>query len=135
MAGYSKNPLWKKLGIKEGYTCFLFNSPETYFDLLEETPPGTHWDDELKVSEYDFQHVFVTELDALKTNWNAWKDALKKDGSMWVSWPKGTSKIPTDLNGNVVREFGLNGGLVDVKVCAVDNDWSGLKFMYRKKDR
>ena len=135
MAGYSKNPLWKKLGIKEGYTCFLFDSPENYFDLLEETPADTDWDDELSAKAYDFQHVFVQKHETLKANWEVWKGALKKDGTMWVSWPKGGSKIETDLNGNIVREFGLAGGLVDVKVCAVDEDWSGLKFMYRKKDR
>ncbi|SNT04636.1 hypothetical protein SAMN05421640_2148 [Ekhidna lutea] len=135
MAGYSKNPLWKKLNIKEGYTCYLFNSPENYFDLLEETPVNTQWDDELHSVPYDFQHVFVKELEVMEAHWNKWKQALKKGGTMWVSWPKGTSSITTNLNGNIVREFGLKGGLVDVKVCAVDEDWSGLKFMYRKKDR
>ncbi len=135
MAGYSKNPLWKKLGIKEGYNCYLFQSPENYFDLLEAIPAGSEFTDNLEVSPYDFEHVFVTELSSLKENWKGWKKALKKDGTLWVSWPKGGSAIDTDLNGNVVREFGLQGGLVDVKVCAVDEDWSGLKFMYRKKDR
>lgn len=135
MAGYSKNPLWKKLGIKEGLTCYLHQSPENYFELLEETPTETNWDDDLSSAPYDFQHVFVTHLSDLESNWKEWKKALKKDGSLWVSWPKGGSEIETDLNGNIVREFGLSGGLVDVKVCAVDADWSGLKFMYRKKDR
>ncbi len=135
MAGYSKNPLWKKLGIKEGYVCFLHDSPKNYFELLEEIPKDTEWDDDLSAVSYDFQHVFTTQLETLKTHWDSWKKRLKKDGTLWVSWPKGTSKMETDLNGNIVREFGLNGGLVDVKVCAVDEDWSGLKFMYRKKDR
>lgn len=135
MAGYSKNPLWKKLNIKEGYNCYLFNSPESYFDLIEETPDQTQWDDDLNSGPYDFQHVFVTSRHELDANWNNWKKELKKDGTLWVSWPKGSSNISTDLNGNIVREFGLNGGLVDVKICAVDEDWSGLKFMYRKKDR
>ena len=135
MAGYSKNPLWKKLGIKEGHHCFLFQSPTNYFELLEETPTESEWDDTLEKVSYDFMHVFLTELEVLKSNWDRWKAKLKKDGSLWVSWPKGTSKVKTDLNGNVVRSFGLEGGLVDVKVCAVDDDWSGLKFMYRKKDR
>jgi len=80
-------------------------------------------------------HVFTTRLIELEEHWNFWKGALKKDGALWISWPKGTSKLETNLNGNIVREFGLNGGLVDVKVCAVDTDWSGLKFMYRKEDR
>ncbi|MEP5612160.1 MAG: DUF3052 domain-containing protein [Cyclobacteriaceae bacterium] len=135
MAGYSKNPLWKKLGIKEGYNCFLFSSPDNYFDLLEALPAESEFREDLNSSPYDFEHVFVTELSVLKKNWKAWKNSLKKDGTLWVSWPKGGSKIPTDLNGNIVREFGLEGGLVDVKVCAVDEDWSGLKFMYRKIDR
>lgn len=135
MAGYSKNPLWKKLTIKEGYRCFLFQSPENYFELLEETPMGTEWDDDLSNPPYDFIHVFVTEFLELEEGWKKWVQALKKDGTMWISWPKGSSKMKTSLNGNIVREFGLNGGLVDVKVCAVDEDWSGLKFMYRKKDR
>lgn len=135
MAGYSKNPLWKKLNIKEGYHCFLFKSPENYFELLESTPAGTVWDDDLNSPPYDFEHAFVTKLDELKNGWDKWKDSLKKDGTIWISWPKGSSKIETELNGNIVRDFGLNGGLVDVKVCAVDENWSGLKFMYRKKDR
>ncbi|MEQ9302820.1 MAG: DUF3052 domain-containing protein, partial [Marinoscillum sp.] len=86
MAGYSKNPLWKKLGIKEGHTCYLFHSPENYFELLEETPRKTEWDDDLSSGAYDFQHVFVTELNVLKSNWEKWKKVLKKDGSMWISW-------------------------------------------------
>lgn len=135
MAGYSKNPLWKKLGIKEGYNCYLFQSPENYFELLEEIPEGSDFTDDLSNAPYDFQHTFVTQLAELEGNWMQWKKSLKKDGSFWISWPKGGSKISTDLNGNIVREFGLKGGLVDVKVCAVDEDWSGLKFMYRKTDR
>lgn len=135
MAGYSKNPLWKKLNIKERYHCFLFQSPKNYFELLESTPMETSWEDKLSATPYDFEHVFVTKLDELEKGWKDWKSALKKDGILWISWPKGSSKMETDLNGNVVREFGLNGGLVDVKVCAVDENWSGLKFMYRKKDR
>lgn len=135
MAGYSKNPLWKKLGIKEKYNCFLFQSPENYFDLLEALPSDSEYSEKLSSSPFDFEHVFVTKLEELQNDWISWKSALKKDGTLWVSWPKGGSKIETDLNGNIVREFGLKGGLVDVKVCAVDEDWSGLKFMYRKKDR
>ena len=135
MAGYSKNPLWKKLGIKERFLCYLHNSPDNYFDLLERTPDETQWEDEISELQFDFLHVFVTELAVLEKNWTSWKSMLKKDGIFWISWPKGSSKLLTDLNGNIVREFGLNGGLVDVKVCAVDQDWSGLKFMYRKKDR
>ena len=135
MAGYSKNPLWKKLGVKAGYHCALFQSPENYFELLEETPVNTVWDYSLEKTSYDFIHVFVVEKEVLKSNWDCWKAKLKKDGVFWISWPKGTSQIKTDLNGNEIRAFGLKGGLVDVKVCAVDDNWSGLKFMFRKNDR
>lgn len=135
MAGYSKNPLWKKLGIKEGYNCFLYQTPENYFDLLEAIPTDSQFEDEVASSPYDFEHAFVTQFSELEEHWKSWKNNLKKDGTLWISWPKGTSKMETNLNGNIVREFGLKGGLVDVKVCAVDEDWSGLKFMYRKKDR
>ncbi len=135
MAGYSKNPLWKKLGIKEGDNCYLFQSPSNYFDLLVETPKESQFEIEISNSPYDFEHAFVTQLNELEKHWRVWKENLKKNGTLWISWPKGTSKKETNLNGNIVREFGLKGGLVDVKVCAVDEDWSGLKFMYRKKDR
>lgn len=135
MAGYSKNPLWKKLGIKEGYNCYLFQTPNNYFDLLEAIPKNSEFEDVITKQPYDFEHVFVTQLHELELNWAQWKLSLKKDGTLWISWPKGGSKIATNLNGNIVREFGLKGGLVDVKVCAVDEDWSGLKLMYRKIDR
>ncbi len=136
MAGYSKNPLYKKLGIKDGYNCLIYNTPDDYFDLLGSIPSESEFTDELgSSSSYDFIHVFVTSATRLESNLKYWKSALKKDGSLWISWPKGGSEISTDLNGNVVRNFGLQNGLVDVKVCAVDEDWSGLKFMYRKKDR
>ena len=123
------------MGIKEGYYCFLFQIPKNYFDLLEAIPKNSQFDDGLTQSSYDFEHVFVTQMNELEEHWSKWKSALKKDGTLWISWPKGSSKLETNLNGNLVREFGLKGGLVDVKVCAVDEYWSGLKFMYRKKDR
>ena len=106
MAGYSKNPLWKKLGIKESFNCHLFQSPKNYFELLEETPQETEWDDDFSNSPYDFIHVFLTRRKSLEEGWYTWKSGLKKDGSLWVSWPKGSSKLDTDLNGNGVREFG-----------------------------
>jgi hypothetical protein len=74
-------------------------------------------------------------LSHLKINWSKWKSALKKNGIIWISWPKQTSPLATELNGNDVREFGLKGGLVDTKFCAIDHDWSALKSMSRKSDR
>lgn len=134
LAGYSPNPLYKKLGIKEGYRCLILNEPDNYVDLLETIPPETEFTDEI-IGEFDFIHLFVTSMQELVDNWNELKSVLKKTGMIWISWPKQTSSLATDLNGNDVREFGLSGGLVDTKVCAVDHDWSGLKFMFRKTDR
>jgi hypothetical protein len=134
-AGYSQNPLIKKLGIKDGYHCLIVHDPPHYLGLLGEIPATTEFTDNPKAGPFDFIHVFVTDAKQLKIGWPVWKAALKKDGMLWLSWPKQTSSIPTGLNGNLVRQFGLDGGLVDTKVCAVDHDWSGLKFMYRKTDR
>lgn len=133
-AGYSPNPLYKKLGIKEGFKCLVLNEPNNYVDLLETIPAETEFTDEIS-GEFDFIHVFITQRHELESQWPSLKGALKKTGMIWVSWPKQTSNFATDINGNDVREFGLSGGLVDTKVCAVDHNWSGLKFMYRKEDR
>jgi hypothetical protein len=132
--GYSGTPLVKKLGIKENYDCLLFQIPDHYFDLLYNLPDGATFSEET-VGKYDFIHAFFTKETNLLSHWNQLKAALKPDGTFWVSWPKGSSKLDKDINENDVRRIGLQGGLVDVKVCAVDQDWSGLKFMYRKKDR
>ncbi len=132
-SGYSGTPLAKKLGIKEGYSLLLVNQPNYYLSLFDELPEvseaGT--DD----TAINFIHLFVNNFDDLEAHFNSCKQKLAKDGHFWVSWPKKAAKIPTDLDGNVVRSYGLDNGLVDVKVCAVDETWSGLKFMYRIKDR
>ncbi|MEX0290250.1 MAG: DUF3052 domain-containing protein [Flavobacteriaceae bacterium] len=132
-AGYSGTPLAKKLGIKEGQSVILVNPPEHYFELFESFPQ-VEFAENGKES-IDFIHLFCSHLEELEKDFNPLKKALKKNGSLWVSWPKGSSKLPKDLDGNIVRRYGLSNGLVDVKVCAVDADWSGLKFMYRLKDR
>ncbi|MEP4533402.1 MAG: DUF3052 domain-containing protein [Cyclobacteriaceae bacterium] len=133
-AGYSGTPLVKKLGIKPNFKCLILHEPQHYIDLLFEIPENTEFTDEAN-GTFDFIHAFYRKVDNLKTEWPQLKKSLKKDGSLWVSWPKGSSKIETDMNANDVRRIGLQGGLVDVKVCAFDNDWSGLKFMFRKTDR
>ena len=132
-AGYSGTPLAKKLGLKEGYSTLLINEPDHYLDLFTDLPQIT----EARVDdqEINFIHLFALDFDTLKKHFNSCKDQLAKNGTLWVSWPKKASKIPTDLDGNIVRTYGLENGLVDVKVCAVDETWSGLKFMYRVKDR
>lgn len=135
-AGYSANPLTKKLGIKDGYHCLVVRQPDNYFDLLENLPPhASFYDTTEEGQSFDFIHAFVRTRIELENDWPVWKKSLKKTGMLWISWPKQTSGLATLLNGNEVREFGLAGGLVDTKVCAVDQDWSGLKFMFRKTDR
>jgi hypothetical protein len=134
MAGYSKNPLFKKLGIKSGMDCCVINKPSQYERLIKEVLKDVKIHEELE-SQEEFIHAFFKDKKELESKFKSLKNALKKDGVLWISWPKKTSSIKTDLDGNIVREVGLENGLVDIKVCAVDNDWSGLKFMYRVKDR
>ena len=134
-AGYSKTPLLKKLGIKPGYTMLVVNAPEHYFKLLGDLPKDTEKVNMDYDQPVDFIHAFVENEKDLHNFLPSLKEKLKKDGTFWISWIKGSSKLETDINGNNVRELGLEMGLVDVKVCAVDEDWSGLKFMYRKQDR
>jgi len=133
MAGYSGTPLAKKLGIKEGDNILLINQPSYYQTLFEQWPDVNIMDD--KVSDLDFIHLFVTDEHDYIEAIGALKKQLKKDGMLWVSWPKKAAKVDTNLDGNKVREIGLMADLVDIKVCAVDETWSGLKFVYRKKDR
>lgn len=133
-AGYSGTPLIKKLGIKPGMQVCFINTPENYEDLLGPLP------DDLTIHttvqpQSDFIHFFTKEKLTLETEFPALKAALAMDGMLWISWPKKASKIETGLNDNIVRTIGLEQGLVDVKVAAVDSIWSGLKFVYRKADR
>ena len=132
--GYSGTPLAKKLGIKENFTCYFESIPEYYFNLFD-TLPEIEAVEGPKPESLDFAHVFLMSQEAMKGSLPAIKNALKKTGSVWVSWPKKSAKLDSDLDGNIVRKYGLDLGLVDVKVAAVDDIWSGLKFMYRIKDR
>ncbi|WP_258105789.1 DUF3052 domain-containing protein [Marinoscillum sp. MHG1-6] len=133
-AGYSGTPLVKKLGLKDGFNCLILNTPKNYFDLLGELPKDINFSDSPE-GEFDFIHAFFSNQSQLQSQWPSLMNHLQKTGTLWISWPKGSSKLEKDLNENDVRRIGLEGGLVDVKVCAVDQDWSGLKFMFRKKDR
>jgi hypothetical protein len=145
-AGYSKRPLSEKLGLKPDYAVALFSAPESYRAALGSAldglyvltmplpPPGEPLIPPL-AGPYDFIHVFSAEWAPLEKHFPALKALLTERGMLWVSWPKGASKVKTDLDENIVREIGLAGGLVDVKVAAVDPIWSGLKFVYRLRDR
>lgn len=133
MAGYSKTPLLKKLGIKPGDRVRFVNAPENYAELLGPLPEAVQIvGDEENVN---FIHFFSKSRVEFETQFHELKLALAKDGMLWISWPKKAAKVETDLDGNIVREFGLANGLVDVKVAAVDDIWSGLKFVYRLEDR
>lgn len=135
-AGYSGKPLSQKLGIKATSTVTLVNAPEDYGHLLFPVPEGCSIYDTLtEVS--DIIQFFATDKATLEKEFPNVKSKLKPNGFLWISWPKRTAKppIPSDLNENIIREIGLENGLVDVKVIAVDETWSGLKFVYRVKDR
>lgn len=134
MAGYSGTPLVKKLGLKEGCTIFVHQPPDAYFDWLTPLPEDVVVKAKLQ-GEIDFIHLFTKDQKTFQQAFVKARQCLKKDGMLWVSWPKKSSKVPTDLDENVIRDFGLKEGLVDVKVCAVDDVWSGLKFVVRLKDR
>ena len=134
MAGYSKTPLIKKLGIKEGFKVALLNPPQNYAQSLGELPDNITLADTL-TGPFDFIHFFTTRRETLANEFPQLKHALAPAGMLWISWPKRAAKVETDLTEDVIRAIGLDNGLVDVKVAAVDEVWSGLKFVYRLKDR
>jgi hypothetical protein len=134
MAGYSKRPLAEKLGIKNGHKICIVNGPPNYAETLGKLPDNVVIAKALHGS-CDFIQVFSREKSRLESEFPRLKENLAKTSCLWISWPKGASGVSTDLNENVVRQIGLKNGLVDVKVCAVDEVWSGLKFVFRLKDR
>jgi hypothetical protein len=134
MAGYSGTPLIKKLGIKQDYTVAFINAPQNFVGQLE-LPATVQVKSISKSKTFDFIHVFVTSQTILSNAFAQYAMRMKPNAMFWVSWPKKTSGVQTDLNENIVRDIGLAAGLVDVKVCAVDEIWSGLKFVYRLPDR
>ncbi|MEQ9425636.1 MAG: DUF3052 domain-containing protein [Cyclobacteriaceae bacterium] len=132
-AGYSKTPLVKKLGIKEGFRIEIVNPPEDYDKLIGEYPDGVE-----KVSQgtdLDFVHIFTNSFGELESLMINYKDRIKKNGTIWFSWYKKASKLPSEITEDYVRNTALSLGLVDVKVCAVDEKWSGLKIVIRKENR
>ena len=134
-SGYSGTPLAKKLGLKTDFTVHLMNPIKEYWDLFESIPEGIEEVHHPLEASIDFVHLFCTSMDDLLVLAVKGKAILKKTGLLWVSWPKGSSKIPTDINRDIIRTHMLGIGLVDVKVAAINENWSGLKFVYRIKDR
>jgi len=133
-AGYSGTPLVKKLGFKPGMRVVFVGDPPHYAGLLGPLPDGTRLLSRAG-ADMDLIHVFCRTERELERRLANLEPRLARDGALWVSWPKKTSSLASDLTGDGVRAAGLATGLVDVKVCAVDEDWSGLKFVRRLKDR
>ncbi|HEX5404037.1 MAG TPA: DUF3052 domain-containing protein [Pseudonocardiaceae bacterium] len=127
-AGYSGRPLTGKLGVKPGSRVLLRAAPAGFTLDCE-------YDTTADGSPYDVQLLFCPMLADLDAAWSTAVTALTVPGALWVAWPKRASGVPTDLTDDVVREYGLDHGLVDVKVCAVDGTWSALKLVRRKQDR
>lgn len=134
MAGYSNKPLVDKLGIKSGANVAIIKAPPNYDELIGEWPVGVSVTRTLE-GEHDFIHYFVRNTSTLAAVFSNLKQQLRKTGMLWISWPKVGGGVVTDLNENEVRRLGLKTGLVDVKVAAIDETWSGLKFVYRVVDR
>ncbi len=134
-AGYSGTPLIKKLGIKSGFRIAILRTPVHYLELLGNLPADVAIDREILGSDYDFVHAFYVQRADYEAEFPRLKSAIRKSGMIWISWYKRAAKMPTDITENVVRDVALAGGLVDVKVAAIDAQWSGLKLVYRREDR
>jgi hypothetical protein len=130
MAGYSGTPLAKKLGLRDGARAYLVNVPAELTAVFSALDRKTRLAPPL-----DYIHVFETDVNKLTALFPRIAMALHDEGMVWMSWPKKASKRPTTVDEGKVRELGLDAGLVDVKICAVDDVWSGLKFVRRLVDR
>ena len=134
MAGYSGTPLIQKIGIKSGHRVVLRNHPASFVKDLGAFPEGATSSDRLS-GKANVVVYFTERLAGLQKDFSRLATALVSDGMLWISWPKKASGRPTDLTEDIVRKVGLECGLVDVKVCAVDETWSGLKLMIRRENR
>ena len=134
MAGYSATPLVKKLGIKPGEVLYVKNPPADYTELCAGLPPGTRLAKRLTGTP-TFVHLFTASRDELAGELVRYRERIAQDGRIWVSWPKKSSHLPSTVTEDTIREIALPMGLVDIKVCAVDDVWSGLKLMIRKELR
>ena len=133
-AGYSGTPLFKKLGIKAGFGVLTIDPPDNYADLLEPLPTDVNLSPKF-TSDVDMVHLFTNSRDDLFRKLDQSRKLIKQDGSIWVSWYKKAAKLPTEITEDTIREAAFPLGLVDVKVCAIDEKWSGLKLVIRKENR
>ena len=143
--GYSGTPLAKKLGMKEGMSVLTVNAPQGYLELVEPVPVGVEINEEyrqagslrsdIRQSDVHIVHLFTNSRDELFGELARLRNVIRQDGAIWVSWYKKAAKLPTEITEDTVREAAFPLGLVDVKVCAVDEKWSGLKVVIRKENR
>ena len=134
MVGHSETSLTQKLGIKPGLTVVTINAPTNYRRLLGTIPQGVTFSDRLK-PDSGFVHVFISKRSGLANRLPVLREIIADTGTVWVSWPKRSSGVSTDVTEDVVRAVALALGFVDVKVCAIDETWSGLKLMVRRTNR
>ena len=132
--GYSKTLLAKKLGIKDGFRLKLVNGPAYYFDLFTDMPANVDIDPGGKRKK-DLVHFFTNDEKELNNVLPKLKQEIVQNGAIWVSWPKKSAKVASTVSENMIRDVALKNGLVDIKVCAVDETWSGLKLVIPVKDR
>jgi uncharacterized membrane protein len=133
-SGYSGTPLPKKLGIHAGAQIAAKHAPKPYAELVAPLPAGVRIS-ERATRTTDLVHVFVVERAVLQRELTSLRKTIRPDAAVWVSWPKKAAKVPTDVTEDVIRQLALPLGFVDVKVCAVDATWSGLKLVIRKEQR
>ena len=133
-AGYSGKQLWQKLGYKDGLTVLTVNAPASYVNMLGDSLPKLRLVKSTNGPVFAV-HLFVTSHETCTVTLTALRKQIDQTGMVWVSWPKKTSKICGDIDENVIRSVALPLGFVDIKVCAVDSDWSGLKLVIRKTER
>ena len=134
VAGYSGTPLAKKLGIKDGARVCLTNAPANYARLVRPLPAGVRMVKTID-GDTDLIHIFTTRRRDLDTGLKRAIGRMRANAAVWVSWPKKASGVATDITEDTIREVALPLGLVDIKVCAVDETWSGLKLVMRKERR
>ena len=133
-AGYSGTPLAKKLGIKPGFYIKLVNAPDYYLSLFTDLPGGLNFENNIKTKK-DLIHFFISEMAEYLAVLPGLKNQIKPNGTIWVSWPKKASGVISDVTENKVRDYAIQTGLVDIKVCAVDATWSALKLVIPVKYR
>lgn len=133
MAGYSGTPLPKKLGIKDGARVAIVSAPNGFDRTLGKLPKGVSVRRQARPS-VNVLLFFATRRSELSRRFATMARAIEDDGGLWIAWPKRTSGVATDVTENVARKIGLDAGLVDTKVCAIDDTWSGLRFVYRIAD-